>query len=442
MGTIDSLSPLTLCCVQVAAISSCPGEPTLSGPLTETCGVTNDTIPGGVTSLTVTGVNREGILITWNPPDNYARSGLEYRVTVSASNFVTIETTLYDQAYYYLGGLEASKEFSVSVLAMTGLGGDSSVQAVGSTLPDPPDPPSNPTLSVVDDNDNVTLELSWQPVETATEYIAVLRCNEEDPIVKNTTSTSTTFTVTDPEERFAWCTSQVQSKNDVGLGQFSELVSIALPTSAPSTPRCFLVDDQGSAIFISFDVTHPFSLNSLLIKYKNIPDFQDANSVDEIVKQFTSTNVLSVNVSRKTHYEFQLRLCNSHGCSEYCDQLMNFTTSSVSNFKLIHTHVHIVVFTHTYCCVHTYIHIVVFTHTYILLCSHIHIVVFTHTLLLCSHIHIVVFTHTYCCVHTYIILLCCVVCHSLYTLYLSNLFYIVLYMHPVVSLGVCHSDLF
>ena len=45
-------------------------------------------------------------------------------------------------------------------------------------------------------------------------------------------------------------------------------------------------------------------------------------------ENFTS-NVLEVGVDRNTRYDFQLRLCNEHGCGEYCDTL-SVNTSSVS----------------------------------------------------------------------------------------------------------------
>ena len=334
-GSITGLPPVTLCCVRVAARNNCPGQAPLSGPLSEVCTETDDVIPGAVRSLTVAGVNREGILVTWNPPANYERSGLEYSITVTAPNFDTVMDTKTDQGYYYLGSLEASKGFTVTVSARSGEGEGAAKQAVVSTLPDAPPPPSNPRLSVVNAT-AVTLELSWDSVDTdvyqVTGYMAVMRCNEDVLDVKTTMSqnTSVTFDVMNPGSSFTWCTAQVQTENAIGLGQFSDLVSIAVPSLSPSTPRCYLVDDQGSAVFISFDVTHPFSLDSLEIRYRLIADFQEPDSVQDKSVLFTSSNMLTLNVSRNTRYEFQLRLCNTRGCSDYCRQLSNFTTSSVS----------------------------------------------------------------------------------------------------------------
>ena len=339
-GSLTDLSPLSLCCIRVAARNSCPGQPSLIGPLSEMCEVTDDIVPGTVGSLAVTGVNRQGLLVTWDPPDNYRRSGLEYVVSVSSSNFATKTDTVVDRGYYYLGSLESAKEFTVSVSARSGTGTGPMEEAVGITLSDAPPPPSDPELSVVNSD---TLRLSWTPVDGShqvTGYRAVMRCNEDDPDVGTTDqeTTSVDFTVTNPGSDFAWCTAQVQTENSVGLGQFSELVSIAIPSRPPSTPRCYLVDDQGLAVFISFDVTHPFSLDSLSVRYRLVADFEDPATVGEQEKAFTSSNVLSLNVSRNTRYEFELRLCNVHGCGGYCSQLRNFTTSSVSAWvSVFHT---------------------------------------------------------------------------------------------------------
>ena len=196
------------------------------------------------------------------------------------------------------------------------------------TLPDSPPPPGNPSLAVADSN---TLTLSWGSVGGVLQYVAVLRCNEQDPQTATVagSETSVDFNVSTPEPNFAWCTAQVQSENQVGHGRFSDLVSVAIPSSSPATPRCYLVDDQGSLVTFSFDVTHPFSFDSLSLSYKLIPDFEDESSVEEETEVFTGNNVVMVPVSRNTIYTFRLKLCNVHGCSDYCTQLTNFTTSSV-----------------------------------------------------------------------------------------------------------------
>jgi hypothetical protein len=334
-GSLTGLSPLILCCVRVTAVNNCEEPSVHRGPATEVCGETSDVVPGVVRDLIVEGVNREGILATWNPPANYERSGLTYRISVTAPGFSGAVATISDQAFYYLGSLEASQEYTVTVSAESSVGVGAGEAAMNSTLPSPPPPPSDPQLGTKAVSDDVvTLELTWNPVDNATYqvtgYVAVLRCNDDEPMSKLTTNLEVTFDVTNPGANFAWCTAQVQTVSTVGRGHFSDLVSIALPSQAPSTPRCYLVDDQGSTVTISFDVTHPFSLNSLKIRYTLVPDFQVPSSVNEIVETFNANNVLVLPVSRNTKYNFQLRLCNDHGCSEYCDQLRNFTTSSTA----------------------------------------------------------------------------------------------------------------
>ena len=350
--------------MRVTPSNSCPEQPTLSGPLVEACATTDDVIPGAVESLTITSVNHEAILATWSPPSNYQRSGLEYMITVTAPGSTDVMETVVDHGYYYLDGLTTGKVYTVSVIARSGAGDGVATMADGTTLPGAPDPPESPQLVANDDN---TFTLSWDPVDGVEEFAAVLRCNEQAPVTKSTTNSATlvVFTLSSPEPNFAWCTAQVQSKNDVGLGEFSELVSVAIPSSAPSKPHCYLVDDQGSAVFISFDVTHPFSLDSLSLHYKLVADFEAANDVVEEMVPFNGSNVLMLKVMRNTRYDFQLRLCNDHGCSDHCGELTNFTTSSVSGCSSSHTHTHSLTHTHTHTHACTHTHTKLHTHTHL-----------------------------------------------------------------------------
>lgn len=323
-GSLSSLLPLTLCCVRVSTVNNCPSQSLLNGPPSEICGSTDDVTPGTVTSLTATGVSREAILITWGPPDNYRRSGLEYVVSITSDGFSTVTNS----NFYYRGELEAAQQYTVSIQARSGVRLGDPMQVVGETLPNSPLPPDNPSLTVADSD---TLTLSWNAVNGVSDYVAVLRCNEQSPQEKEVSGTTVDFDVSDPAPNFAWCTAQVQSENSVGRGQFSELVSAAIPSSAPSDPRCYLVDDQGSSVTFTFDVTDPFSLHSLSLRYKLIADYEDEAEVRETSEVFEGDNRLTLSVARNTMYSFRLRLCNTHGCSQYCSQLTNFTTSSVSS---------------------------------------------------------------------------------------------------------------
>ena len=210
------------------------------------------------------GVNQEGILATWNPPANYERSGLEYRIVISAPKFSTVDTTTNDRGYFYLGSLSASKAFTVTVSARSSEGVGPAQEARGTTLPPSPPPPTNPRLSIVDSS-VVTLNFSWSYDDVVlyqvTRYVAVLRCNEGEEESKITEEMSVTFDVTDPETNFAWCTAQVQAENeDVGRGQFSALASIALPSTAPSnavpnvSPRYVVMDVVAMAIIATVTV--------------------------------------------------------------------------------------------------------------------------------------------------------------------------------------------
>ena len=327
-GTVSGLSPLTRCCVRVTAVNRCTGQPESEGPLTEVCEQTNDITPGVVRGLSVTGINQEGLLVIWSPPENYQRVGLSYTITTDLNTYTT-----QDRANIYIDGLSPSTSYAVSVSARSGVGIGGVQTVTGSTLAAAPVAPISPQLEFVD---NTTLCFSWTYLNATlyqiTSYEAVIRCNEEKFTPPAGTALSVDVTVTDPGTDLSWCTGQVLAVSNAGKSPFSSLTYIAVPTRSPSTPRCYLVDDQGSSVTFSFDVTYPFSLDELNIQYLLVAEYQTQSSVSEETKSFgaLTSNVLTLSVDRNTEYDFQLRMCNSHGCSNYCQQLRNFTTSSVS----------------------------------------------------------------------------------------------------------------
>lgn len=336
MGTINALSPLTLCCARVTAVSDCISQPPLLGPPSEVCRETSDVVPDAVASLTVEGANGNGIFGYWEPPANYQRPGLNYNISITSNTTTSMFVT--QQTYFYRDSLEPLIEYTVTVVPVSGEGEGLSRDAVNTTLLPTPPPPISPTLQA--DGNVLTLSWSLNSVEAygVVGYTAELRCNEEDPVINTTDdkmATSVTFN-RNIGDNFVWCAAKIQAENGVGKGQFSKLASTALPNTVPSKPRCFLVDDRGSQISISFDVTHPFSLESLSISY-TIMSKSGSNS-SSLPFNSLAANVISIPVSRNTNYDFQLRVCNTHGCSDSCEELRSFTTSPVRrsglDFKL------------------------------------------------------------------------------------------------------------
>ena len=335
-GTIDNLSVLTFCCVTVTPVNNCPAQDLVVGLPRQACARSRDVVPGPVRSLTVQPLNQRGLLILWSPPENYAIPGLEYIVSISESEGGLVGTTsVFDVSYLSVDQLEPSTLYTVTVAAKSSRDEGESKMANGSTLPPPPPPPTDLQLTAVATNSSLVIfRLSWSHPDAATYqvtgYEAMMRCNEEelDPVTSTSSSQSAMFTLHDPASNFAWCTAQVLAVNNVGRGQYSSLVSIAVPNTSPSTPRCYLYNDQGTDISISFDVTHPFSLDSLEIEY--ILNRLDTSEIVYESRPFNSSNVLNLPVARETRYDFQLRLCNTHGCSGYCQQLRNITTKLVS----------------------------------------------------------------------------------------------------------------
>ena len=333
---VPDLKPLTHCCVTVSTTNMCSSQPPIEGLPAQLCSRTSDVVPGDIRALTIEALSPFGLLAIWEPPENYQRSGLTYNIRVEDTTPTLIPTdSVTDLTSYYIGNLMANTLYSIAITAESGEGVGNPVTMNGSTLPSAPAPPTNPTLSIIGP---LELMLTWDDATAAdfsvSEYRAVWRCNELD----NGTSTpgmSITIDISDPGADFAWCTAQVQAINNIGQSDYSELADIAIPSRIPSQPRCFLNDDFGSTITVSFDVTYPFSLGSLTVNYTLISDF-GLIRMPEVQFDANSSNVFSVAVSRNTRYSFELNVCNRFGCSPPCQDLLNFTTSTVSGYLFVH----------------------------------------------------------------------------------------------------------
>ena len=334
--TTTNLGPLTYCCVTVHAVHTCEidGVSTqVLGLPAQLCGRTLDTVPLAVSNLNVLRVSPSALLPTWEPPSNYQRRGLIYTITVNSAmgNIVRGPFTVTDGLSDYIDGLDSNTLYSVTVKATSTAGMGPQEDRMVTTLPSAPPPPQNLRLTAVDSD---TVQLIWndsnRQSHNVTQYFAVLRCNEA---LQNDTTTdlSIRFTIPRPTADFAWCTAQVQSVNTIGRSAFSNLANVVVPSRAPEQPRCFLVDDIGSQVSISFDVTYPFSVEGMRVEWNLSAHFRTEEVRRDTFNFNSSTsNRISVPVSRNTRYDFQLRICNRHGCSGYC-RLSNFTTSSVSS---------------------------------------------------------------------------------------------------------------
>ena len=332
--TTRNLDPLTYCCVTVRAIHTCEidgGDREVFGLPAQLCGQTLDTAPLAVSNLNVLRVSPSALLPTWEPPSNYQRRGLNYTITVNSAMGNTEQFTVTDRLSYYIDSLTSNTLYSVTVKATSTAGMGPQEDRMVTTLPSAPPPPQNLRLTAVDSD---TVQLIWndsnRQSHNVTQYFAVLRCNEA---LQNDTTTdmSIRFTIPRPTADFAWCTAQVQSVNTIGRSAFSDLANVVVPSRAPEQPRCFLVDDIGSQVSITFDVTYPFSVEGMRVEWNLNAHFRtEAVRRDTFNFNSSTSNRISIPVSRNTRYDFQLRVCNRHGCSGYC-QLSNFTTSSVSS---------------------------------------------------------------------------------------------------------------
>ena len=336
---ISSLQPTTLCCIRVFPNLTC-GDETFLGDERQACETTNDGSPGSVDGLTATTSSPQSVLVRWYPPLNYSVPGISYLITAvpegGMANSVS-EATF--NLFFHLTDLQNDTEYTISVSARTkdGLLEGPAETVTATTFPSYPDPPTDVSISI----SNCILTVTWDDPTNdkygVDNYMVFIRCNrftENKTVGSNDRSAQ--FNICPGNENspsFSWCSTQVMSENDVGPSDFSQWTSVIVPLQDISTPQCFITEDRGYSVFISYTVTAPYALDALYYQYSL--ENKMGLSVDSqtaVINSTTNNTLELMNVVRNTEYVFRLRLCDGSRspnlCSSHC--VISFNSSSVS----------------------------------------------------------------------------------------------------------------
>lgn len=326
---LSNISPRTLCCANVQAITSCnntmlPGFPSFI------CEQTEDNIPGSVVNLQVLSdtISTSSFAISWDPPENYnSTPGIMYNVTVTnREDYTSLATT-----YLYITGLSACTLYTVSIYPYSSIPGPLSIRRINvSTLPSLPPPPINVLFS--DDMPGM-LTVTWvAPVELDCNYDIVTYnlewiCNGiNGSQMLDSSVTSAQINIPNVADiNVGWCLAQIQSCDNMRCGGFSHQVTAALPLSVPPTPWCSLFSDSilTSNISISFQTPLLFVTDDLSVRWMLTSTDFSMNS--SFIYTSSSSNRLNLPVTSNTVYNVQLRMCNVHGCGVPCS--IDFSTS-------------------------------------------------------------------------------------------------------------------
>lgn len=342
--TLSSLPPLTLCCITVFQKGTCVGAD-VNGLPAQTCGMTLDAPPLCATNLTVTATSYSSLLVQWNSPPN-AVPGLNYTIQVMANSMLV--NTLYSltNTFAFVSDLEPNTNYTVHLnVESTGGSGSGSASgsgaggctvAEGSTPMGTPPAPTNVSLDTMD----CTLIGSWWDASKTSynvvNYGVYARCND---ILVNASvpsdAMSVNLNICDTSNSvplggaLSWCTLQVQSCDSISCGQFSELALTVIPSNTPAKPLCFITEEVGTRVFISFTLSAPFALDDLTVDYSLVTT-SDMQQVNKSTIPFDGSNTLSFSgLFRNLEYQFSLKLCdNVVNCGDSCT--LNFTPNTVS----------------------------------------------------------------------------------------------------------------
>ncbi len=324
---ILDLDPLTRCCIAVSAISTCSGNK-LYSEAELLCNITTDDIPGQVEELTVSSPNPTSLLVTWSVPDNYSNPSLVYEVKWKSTESLLESDIVLDVLYYYIDGLNQSSVYTVTLTAMSAVGSGPERSISYETSNDVPTAPENVKINF----DDCDMVVSWTHDDKndydVTEYHVRAHCNREiyEKSTSISDSMSCTFDICDNGDPvLSWCIVQVQAENDIGKGVYSPWIDRVYLQGAPATPHCFLAENVGSLVAISYTLTAPYSLNGLTVNYTLDPLPASAPPNDS----FDGNNTLIFGkLDRNISYSFSLMLCyGGSDCSPGCD--LTFTPSQV-----------------------------------------------------------------------------------------------------------------
>ena len=325
---LANVLPVTLCCAEIWAISTCGGI-NLTGYPVSVCARTLNATPDVVANLVAPAelIGYRSFGVTWDPPLNFnSTPGVTYNITVMNRGVFT----LVDATYINIDNLDPCVTYAVEVSAyipQVGPPTDTRSLSVKTRAALPP-PPTEVRASI---NQGLMLTITWN-------LPSQMNCNQSidnfrlywscNGFMMNqtrvpSTMTTTTVDVSASNVALGWCIAQFQSCDTEGrCGDFSNQARVSLPRLAPTVPICFLQTEAASNVTFSFTITEPFVTDDLMVSWLLR---SDSHNVDDSYRYSDSRRShVTVAVNRNTEYEFQLQLCNAYGCSPACTR--SFTT--------------------------------------------------------------------------------------------------------------------
>lgn len=335
--TINSLQPTTLCCIRIFPNLTCDNN-TFLGDERQACETTNDGSPGPVDGLMATTSGPQSVLVRWYPPLNYTVPGISYLITAVPEGGMGNSVSEYTfNLFFHLTDLQNDTEYTITVSARTkdGFSEGPSDSVVATTFPSYPDPPTDVNISISDCMLTVTWDDPTNEKYSVDSYMVFIRCNRfTDSSSAGPNDRSIQFDICPGNElspSFSWCSTQVMSENDVGPSDFSQWTSVIVPLQEISTPRCFITEDRGHTVYVSYTITTAYALDGLYYEYaleSNVGSYNDEQNIDPS----TNNTLELMNIVRNTDYVFKLRLRDKSRSpyreSSYC--VVNFTSNSVS----------------------------------------------------------------------------------------------------------------
>ncbi len=331
---LTSISPQTLCCLEIQAVTVCDSSTFLGVPYS-ICEETITPVPQPVSNLMApeSAIGTQSFDITWDPPQYFDTIPVMYDISV---NNQVIEN-LIETTYLHINNLDPCTMYSVTVYVYSSLSISPSARAstsISVTTKSPlPPPPRNLTFAY----NAPQLVVNWNPpLEDSCNryniqsYLVRWICNELSG--QNVTSTAMTsaaiIDIVSNGESIGqgWCSAQIQScDSDMRCGDFSSQATATLPQMVPSQPRCFVQTESRSNVSISFAISQPFIADSFNIVWMlNGSRMTNGSFTYDNLSSNTVDLKVESNTTFNTTFNFQLQVCNIYGCSLPCE--VNFTT--------------------------------------------------------------------------------------------------------------------
>ncbi|XP_061772633.1 immunoglobulin superfamily member 22-like [Nerophis ophidion] len=285
--------------------------------------------PGTASQLQVSGVTRDAMMVSWNPPGHDGGApvlGYNLERRKKGSNmWLQVNKELIPDSKCVVDGLVADVQYEFRVISVNQAGSGSPSNISNAVMAkDPIRAPSFVKNLLVSDSTNTSISLSWTPPEqgdTPSGYILEVRPEDAKEWKKSTKIpiAGTSFTVGGLQQRMKYHF-RIRAVNEGGLGEPTELSQGVFARPPPVAPRFDLQGKMKSQMVVCAGSTLCLHLSFTASPPPVVTWFKDGSITsgrEVITKSNNHSQFLLPSSQRSDSGEYRVHLKNDFGEAHY-----------------------------------------------------------------------------------------------------------------------------